>query len=100
MRNIAASVEEVTGKRLDRTRLLYEIAKRLVSSVKGEDAERLLSVYREKMIPHGTPITVTDGFGNERAAISLGVDGDLRLLVEYENGERQALISGDVSIKF
>ena len=28
-----------------------------------------------------------------------GLDDDFRLIVEYENGEREALISGELSVK-
>lgn len=100
VRDIAASVEEVTGIRVDKKKLIYDITRELIYAVRCENTDRLLDFYRRRMIPCGTPITVTDGMGKTRAAKVLGTDESLHLIVQYENAEFDTLISGDVSVKF
>ena len=101
VRQIAASVEELTAKRIDKPTLLSLTVKQLTLAFSDRcEAKRLLRIYGENMIPSGTKITVTDGMKNEREATALGLTEDFRLSVEYENGERASLVSGDISIKF
>ncbi len=101
VRPIAASLEELTGKRIDKASLLSGIVRRLnLAFTDRSEAERLLAAYRKNIIPSGTRITVTDGMKRSRSAVAIGLTEDLRLCVEYENGERASLVSGDISIKF
>lgn len=96
---IAASLETVTGARVDKFKLLYEILARLIPALKAPKASRLNRIYRKNSLKRGTEITVSDSLGNVRRALVLGLDRLFRLRVRYENGEKASLISGDVGIK-
>jgi BirA family biotin operon repressor/biotin-[acetyl-CoA-carboxylase] ligase len=96
---IAASIEKATGERLDKNKLLFEITKRLLSGLTSDEKENLLMLYKERMIPAQSQITVTDGMGFSRNAKVIGIDENFHLAVEYDDGRREALVSGDVSIK-
>lgn len=56
------------------------------------------SAYRERSLVIGQPIQVLSPQG-ARAATALDVDSDCRLLVEYPDGSREALSSGEISIR-
>ena len=99
LKKTAASIERQTGVRLDGGRLLFEITKRLLASLPSPEKSSLLSIYRERMIPGGTPVTVTDGMGISRAAKVVGLDEKFRLTVEYSDGGCDSLVSGDIAIK-
>ena len=98
--SIAASIEKMTGKTLEKEQLLYEILKRLIPSLKSPRDSHLANVYRQHTLPVGTAVFVTDSLGNTREAGVIGLDRNFHLLVRYGNGETAELISGDVSIKF
>ncbi len=99
LKKTAASLEKQTGIILDRERLLFEITKRLLTSLPSPKISPLLALYRERIIPEGTAVTVTDGMGISKAAKVIGLDEDFRLCVEYADGSRDSLVSGDISIK-
>ena len=98
VKKIAASVEELTGKRLDKPRLLYEILCRLIPAISEGKKNRLSRIYRKHGLKRGASISVTDSLGKEREARVIGLDRSYRLRVKYTDGERAALISGDVKI--
>jgi BirA family biotin operon repressor/biotin-[acetyl-CoA-carboxylase] ligase len=54
--------------------------------------------YREKCLCLGKKVTVIQGDA-KRKATAISVDENARLEVEYENGEREFLSSGEISIK-
>lgn len=99
LKRIASSIEKITGVTLDKERLLFEITKRLLAALPSPENSPLLSIYRERMIPEGTPITVKDGMGISREARVRGLDERFRLYVEYSDGIRETLVSGDISVK-
>lgn len=57
--------------------------------------------YRKRCLTVGRPVRVVPA-GNEggaREATALSVDDSYRITVEYENGQRETLSSGEVSVK-
>jgi len=54
--------------------------------------------YRERSCLLGREITVCNG-GDTAKAVALDIDDDCRLVVRFENGDEQALSSGDVSVR-
>ena len=99
IQNIAISVEEAAGKRIDKALLLSSVLRRLFGYLNGQNREKLYSAYAERSMKKGTPITLTDGLGRVRRALFAGIDSDFRLIAEYENGERESLVSADVSVR-
>ena len=99
VKRIAASIEEVTGKRLTPERLLFEILKELIPNLSSEKKSKLFRVYRRHSLRRGRTVTVSDSMGKTREARVLGLDSDFHLCVRYSDGGREALISGDVTVK-
>ncbi len=62
----------------------------------GED---FLSEYRERSLLPGREILVLRPDGQEIPAVAEGIGDDFSLLVRYADGRREALSSGDVSIR-
>ena len=60
--------------------------------------ETVREEYRVRCFPIGTPLTVIKE-NAEREATARGLDDALGLIVEYEDGTRETLISGEVSVK-
>ena len=60
--------------------------------------ENVRKDYRELCFPIGTRLTVVKG-NAEREATAQGLDDALGLIVEYDDGTRETLISGEVRIK-
>ena len=100
VKSIAASVEEMTGEKVNPQRLLLSVVKILIDVFNDGKAEKLIKLYRESSIKSGTEISVSVSGGAPRNARVIGLTESLALTVEYESGERESLISGDVSVKF
>lgn len=64
----------------------------------GGQLPEYVRVYQERCFVVGREIDVIAG-GKSRRARALSVDDECRLAVEYENGSRETLASGEVSIR-
>lgn len=60
--------------------------------------KEFVKIYKERSNLLGKKIDVLVGESIKKAT-AIDIDNDCRLIVRYENGETQSLISGDVSIK-
>lgn len=58
----------------------------------------LLESYRSRSLVTGKPIEVINA-RETKSATALGIDDDYRLIVEYEDGSREHLSSGEISIR-
>ena len=100
VKKVAASVEEMTGEKISRRELLLLVTKTLLRAFNTGKTENLIDIYKENSIKPETEISVLSSDSAPKAARVIGLAENLALTVEYENGERETLISGDVSIKF
>ena len=100
LKSIAASIEEMTGEIINRERLLFEIVRRLISASLDESCDAFTDLYRKKMIKSGASVTVSNYGKPKMTASIVGLDRSLRLIVRYEDGSEETILSGDVSIKF
>lgn len=100
VKSIAASVEEMTGEKINPQKLLICVTDKLLRAFGTGNTERLVKIYRESSIKNGTEISVSVPGREPRNARVIGLTESLALTVEYENGERESLFSGDVSVKF
>lgn len=96
----AASLSMVTGKNIDRSLVaaammesLYQMSLTLLSS-----RDTWLSRYRRDCITIGKDISVVRG-GSVRRGKALDVDDLGALVVQFDDGEVQAVNSGEVSIR-
>ncbi len=72
---------------------LSELYKRYSELLSESHAEE----YRERCITLNKRVLVRRSDGEEREATAISVDSDFRLLVEYPDGKREYLYSGEVS---
>lgn len=57
-----------------------------------------INEYRKRLMLIGKRITVIKQ-DETSAATAIDIDNDMRLIVEYEDGRREALLSGEVSVR-
>ena len=81
-----------------KNRLAAEVLKELLSGSYGETAEDWAEQYRERCMVLGREILVL-GRGEPARARALDVDDSCRLVVEYEDGRREVLSSGEISVE-
>ncbi len=81
-----------------RNKLAAEILSRFKKYYSELAYNTYLESYRKRLMWKGEKITVISGGSNTPARL-LDVDKDCRLLVEYENGEKAAVSSGEISVR-
>ncbi len=81
-----------------RNRLCASILCRVLRYYQKLGTESHIDEYRRRCFIIGKKITVVRGNAS-KAATAYGIDDAYHLLVEYENGEREALSSGEISIR-
>ncbi len=86
-----------TDKIVLRDKLAAEIINQVLHAPVPGEAE-LFARYRQKLSMLGKNITVTQG-GESFNAVALDIDGEGRLIVRKDNGELEALLHGDVSVR-
>lgn len=97
IKNIAGSVFEVPENGL-RNRLAAEILNEIFLLYKNIESKTFLSAYRNRCCVLGKEISVVKD-EKHLPAKALEIDDNCRLLVEYRNGEKEFLNSGEISIK-
>lgn len=95
LEGIAASVYGLTGKKTDFTAFVYALYDHLCRALSGEWS---VEDYRRVCVNVGRPVTLIRD-GAEKSGVCLGVNDDFSLLVEYENGEKENVFYGEVSVK-
>ncbi len=93
---IATSIEQVCGKRIDKVELLAELARQMLLC--EDTQERIFEEYRTASFLLGRSITVhTAGGSYPGRAVELLPD--FSLLVEREDGSRERVFTGEVSVR-
>ena len=97
LRGIAGYVfDETQGWRLNR--FAAEFLNRFTRRRLANDAEDDLKEYRRRLLAQGREGDVLFGAKKRRAKI-IDVDDEYRLIVEYPDGTREALSSGEISVR-
>lgn len=81
-----------------KNRLAAEFLNRFLTYYSGSHGCSLVESYRKRSLVIGRTVQVLSA-GSCKTATALGIDENYRLLVEYEDGKREALFSGEISIK-
>lgn len=97
IKNIAGAVFQNETENL-KERFVAEFLNEFYCIYKELNEKSFMNEYREKCFFLGEEITVIQG-DSKRKATAISVDENARLEVEYENGEREFLSSGEISIK-
>ena len=97
LRDIVTTVEDNTGNVPDREELISVLIEEFLSE--RDDAE-IMTEYRRRSIVIGKKVTVNRISGQSFLATVLDITDSGGLLVEKESGEREELISAEVSLRF
>ena len=100
LRAIAGSVYSETGLELSRARLAAEMVRALDEMYLDwqRDPRAYLSDYRARCVTVGRPVRVVCG-ENVRTGFAEAVDDDFALVVRWEDGTRETVTGGDVSVR-
>lgn len=100
VREIATSLHIESGQTFSREAITEELIKELDKL--REDfplgKKAYLEAYREACVTIGKEVCVISG-DSKRHAKALRINDDFSLEVEYENGQRESLSSGEVSVR-
>lgn len=95
IRKIAGVVSE---ENVDISLLIATVLNNFFEIYHNIETSDFMSVYKKKSMIIGKDIFVLRG-GEKTPAKALDIDDNAKLLVEYENGERAYLSSGEVSVR-
>lgn len=99
IRGIAAAILEPGVIIPDvRCRLIAAFLRRFWEIYRHLPEKHHLNGYRERSMLIGEQVMVISG-NSERPAVVLGIDGDCRLVVRWEDGAEAALSTGEVSVR-
>lgn len=98
----ATSLKEITGRDLDRKRLLASVLNHfenlyLPFKQRG-DISATIDISREKSLLIGKEIRILRG-NDEKIGRALDIDEQGGLIIEYKDGTREHIFSGEVSIR-
>ena len=97
IRNIAGAIAEKPCRDL-RSRIAASFLKHYYDIAETGRLEGFAEEYKRRSFIIGMRVNVLRG-GTSRPAKALDIDEECRLLVEYEDGTKEALSSGEVSIR-
>ncbi|MBR0225145.1 MAG: biotin--[Thermoguttaceae bacterium] len=97
LRGIAGEVYE-SPRGDGKNRFVAELLNRFMSRLNAADEQDDLNQYRRRLLAQGRVGTVCLPGGARRQARLLDVDEEYRLIVEYPDGTRATLSSGEVSV--
>lgn len=102
IKNMASSIRLETGKQINRPQLLGifldEFEKYYEAFLKTEDLTELAAEYNSLLINRGKEVKIIEK-DTERVLNAVGIDHRGRLLVEDALGNRETIISGEVSVR-
>lgn len=81
-----------------KNRIVAETIKSFWNYYKDSQNKEFVESYKKRNIAIGRKVTVISGNG-EKNAVAKDIDEECRLIVEYEDGKREALFSGEISIR-
>ncbi len=98
LRDVAVSLEEITGVRADRGLLAAEIAAELERGIGDFSSPEVVEEYRRRSFIVGREVTVHK-LGGSYAARVVGIGDDMSLRLLLPDGSTENLITGEVSVR-
>lgn len=95
--NVAASIEDETGKTVSRAEIIAEILKNMDALTKNLSDTSFLEDYRRRSFIVGNRVSVSK-FGREIPALAVGISHNAGLIVRYDDGAEETLNSGEARI--
>ena len=101
MRTFRENFRAVFSRRCDdgKNALAAAFLNRFAEYYAARESGDYVEKYRDRSLVTGKEILILSPSGKRRA-FAEDVDGQCRLLVRYEDGSREALSSGEISIRF
>ena len=100
-RSLATSLRSHCGRRIDRiafTSRLYSILERTLDEHAARGFASLRKRYEAYFRMPGRRIRIVEMDGSARDAVAVGIDEDGALLVDRDDGTRERVIAGDVTL--
>lgn len=97
IKTIAGAVYKERGNDI-KNKLLAEVLNRFFYYYNNFEQKEFIKEYQKRSLVVGKKIYVVDG-ENKTPATAVAVDDECHLIVEYENKERAALSTGEISIR-
>jgi len=96
--NIATSIEDETGRKISRSRLIAEVLNNIYLQIKDIENKEFLEDYTRRSMIIGKDIIVSER-GKETTAKAIGIDETAGLIVKFQDGSTKVLNSGEARIK-
>ncbi|MGN0621988.1 MAG: biotin--[acetyl-CoA-carboxylase] ligase [Porcipelethomonas sp.] len=93
----ASSLEDETGRIFDRSQIIAAVLENIDIYMCNMSSGSFLNEYRRRSFIIGNHVSVTKN-GNEREALAVGISANAGLEVEYSDGTREILNSGEARI--
>lgn len=98
IKDIAGAVLESRQGNM-KNKLLAEVLKRYFYYYQNFEKKEFISEYKKRSIVIGKDVSVVTPTSSRRARV-LDIDDKCRLIVRYENGDEEAVSTGEISIRF
>lgn len=96
--NIAVNLEEYTGKKFERSRIIAEVLNNMCDIEKQIISRSFIKEYRRRSNVIGSEVTVYTANGDYNA-FAEDIDSDAKLIVKMPDGTVKKLDSGEVSVR-
>lgn len=96
--NIATSIEDETGLKISRSRLIAEVFNNVYLQLQSIDEKSFIKEYKKRSLIVGKDVIVSEN-GQEVFAKAIGIDKTAGLIVQFEDGSTKVLNSGEARIR-
>ncbi len=96
--SIATSIEDETGLKISRSRLIAEVFNNVYLQLQSIDEKSFIKEYKKRSLIVGKDVIVSEN-GQEVFAKAIGIDKTAGLIVQFENGSTKVLNSGEARIR-
>lgn len=96
--SIATSIENETGLKISRSRLIAEVFNNVYLQLQSIDEKSFIKEYKKRSLIVGKDVIVSEN-GQEVFAKAIGIDKTAGLIVQFEDGSTKVLNSGEARIR-
>ena len=96
--SIATSIEDETGLKISRSRLIAEVFNNVYLQLQSIDEKSFIKEYKKRSLIVGKDVIVSEN-GQEVFAKAIGIDKTAGLIVQFEDGSTKVLNSGEARLR-
>lgn len=96
--SIATSIEDETGLKISRSRLIAEVFNNVYLQLQSIDEKSFIKEYKKRSLIVNKDVIVSEN-GQEVFAKAIGIDKTAGLIVQFEDGSTKVLNSGEARIR-